>query len=360
MARRRGELMAEAAAIPGAMTALNLPVGKVRELLARLAPRVVVANHNGPAQVVVSGATEDVAGLEASLKGEGISFQRLPVATAFHSGLVSRACEPFARFLAEVPFASPALPVYSNALAAAHGTEPDALRSALASQIASEVRFVEMVEAMYAAGARTFLEVGPGAVLTGLVGRVLDGRPHLAVNLDRKGKDGVESLQVALARLVAAGVAVSPANLFADCRPPVREAAASRSKLAVSINGSNHGKLYPPPGGAASLPAPNPPRPVQPVLLAAPAPASPAAAPTREDPLKHETAPFPAAPPSPSAAPARFPRSWPDLPPTGSWPSRRRSGRPPRRTPSTSGRWPRATPRSSGSPSRGCSASPRW
>ena len=90
VARRRGELMAEAAAIPGAMTALSLPVGKVRELLARLAPRVVVANHNGPAQVVVSGATADVAELEAKLTAEGIAFQRLPVATAFHSELVAR------------------------------------------------------------------------------------------------------------------------------------------------------------------------------------------------------------------------------------------------------------------------------
>jgi len=303
-ARRRGELMAEAAAIPGAMTALSLPVGKVRELLARLAPRVVVANHNGPAQVVVSGSTDDVRNLEESLKAEGIAFQRLPVATAFHSSLVAGACEPFARFLADVPFASPALPVYSNALASAHGTAPEELRSALAGQVASEVRFVEMVEAMYAVGARTFLEVGPGSVLTGLLGRILDGRPHLAVSLDRKGRDGVESLQLALARLVAAGVAMSPANLFADCRPPLQVAAPSRSKLAVSINGSNHGKLYPPPGGAASLPAPNPPRLVQTALQAAPAPARPVVEATREDQLKHETAPFPAPPPS-SVAPAR-------------------------------------------------------
>ncbi|MDP1604554.1 MAG: ACP S-malonyltransferase, partial [Legionella sp.] len=198
--RRRGELMAEAAAIPGAMTALSLPVAKVRDLVARLAPRVVVANHNGPTQVVVSGSTVDVADLEAKLTGEGISFQRLPVATAFHSELVAGACGPFARFLSAVPFEPARLPVYSNALAAPHGTGAEALRSALAGQIASPVRFVEMVEAMYAAGARTFLEVGPGSVLTGLVGRILDGRPHLAVNLDRKGKDGIGSLQLALAR----------------------------------------------------------------------------------------------------------------------------------------------------------------
>jgi acyl transferase domain-containing protein len=306
VARRRGELMAEAAATPGAMTALTLPVEDVRALLARLAPRVVVANHNGPTQVVVSGSTADVAELEASLTAEGITFQRLPVATAFHSSLVAGACEPFARFLADVPFASPARPVYSNALAFPHEEAPEALRAALAGQVASEVRFVEMVEAMYAAGARTFLEVGPGAVLTGLLGRILDGRPHLAVNLDRKGRDGVETLQLAFARLVAAGVAFSPAKLFADVRVDRTEGAAAGAKLAVAIDGSNHGKLYPPPGGAASLPAPNPPRPAPLPQPTASAPANPPAAAPRESPMRIETAvPVPSAPSPSHEAPAR-------------------------------------------------------
>ncbi|MDX9735410.1 MAG: beta-ketoacyl synthase N-terminal-like domain-containing protein, partial [Thermoanaerobaculia bacterium] len=312
VARRRGELMAEAAAVPGAMTALSLPAAKVRELLARLAPRVVVANHNGPAQVVVSGATDDVAELEAKLKDEGVSFQRLPVATAFHSSLVAGACEPFARFLADVPFAAPSLPVYSNALAAAHGSDPGQLRSALASQVASEVRFVEMVEAMYAAGARTFLEVGPGAVLTGLVGRILDGRPHLAVSLDRKGRNGVESLQLALARLAAAGVAMSPAKLFPGASERASEASSSASKLAVAIDGSNYGKIYPPPGGAASLPAPNPPRPA-PAPQEAVAPAARQAAPPLEYSMKTETVPTAAPAPQAAASPrplAGAPSDW--------------------------------------------------
>ncbi len=304
--RRRGELMAEAAAIPGAMTALSLPVADVLALLARLAPRVVVANHNGPTQVVVSGSTADVADLETKLKSEGITFQRLPVATAFHSSLVAGACEPFARFLADVPFASPALPVYSNALAVPHEGAPEALRTALAGQVASEVRFVEMVEAMYAAGARTFLEVGPGAVLTGLLGRILDGRPHLAVNLDRKGRNGVETLQLALARLVSAGVPMSPAKLFADVRVDRTEGTAAGAKLAVAIDGSNHGKLYPPPGGAASLPAPNPPRPAPLPQPTASAPANPPAAAPRESPMRIETAmPAPSAPSASHESPAR-------------------------------------------------------
>ncbi|HEV7854220.1 MAG TPA: beta-ketoacyl synthase N-terminal-like domain-containing protein, partial [Mycobacterium sp.] len=259
VARRRGELMAEAATVPGAMTALSLPVEKVQELLACQAPRLVVANHNGPTEVVVSGPTDAVEELETKLEGEGITARRLPVATAFHSDLVSGSCAPFAEFLTAVDFAPARIAVYSNALAARHDLSPDALRRALAAQIASPVRFMEMVHSMYAAGARTFVEVGPASVLTRFVERILGSQPHLAVSLDRKGKDDVDSLLLALARLAAAGVPMKLGELFAEYRE--RTESPSDAKLAVSLNGSNYGKLYPPPGGAKALPQPNPVRP---------------------------------------------------------------------------------------------------
>jgi malonyl CoA-acyl carrier protein transacylase len=304
--------MAEAASIPGAMSALALPVETVRDLLARLAPRVVVANHNGPAQVVVSGPADAVEDLEVKLAAEGITARRLPVATAFHSGVVAASCEPFAQFLAGVAFEPPRIPVYSNATAAPHAGEVDALRAALAAQIASPVRFVEMVEAMYGAGARTFVEVGPASVLTGLVGAILDGKPHAAVSLDRKGKGGVESLLLGLARLVAAGVPMEPAHLFEEYRESAAVAGSPAPKLAVAICGSNHGKVYPPPGGARDLPAPNPPRPVaapveepvttkaetaMPLHVPLPAPAQ-------------VSAPAPAPVPSAGPVPAAGPSAW--------------------------------------------------
>src|SRR5690606_22391611 len=80
--------------------------------------------------------------------------------------------------------------------------------------------FVAQIEAMHAAGARVFIEVGPKAVLSRLVGRILEGRPHHAVALDERG-GGLASLLLALARLHALGVAFRPQRLFAgrDCRP---------------------------------------------------------------------------------------------------------------------------------------------
>jgi acyl transferase domain-containing protein len=258
-ARKRGELMAAASATPGAMAALSVPVEEARELIARFASPVVVANHNAPRQVVVSGETQAIADFENKLSAQGIAFRRLPVASGFHSSVVAGSCAPFADFLSGIDFSTPHLPVYGNASAAPHPADPQVLRASLAAQIAQPVRFVEMIEAMYASGARTFLEVGPGSVLSGLVGAILGERPHEVISLDRKNKDGVESLLFALGRLAAVGFDLRLDKLFAD----VREAAATANhgRPLTPINGSNVGKPYPPPGGYKDLPQPNPPRP---------------------------------------------------------------------------------------------------
>jgi acyl transferase domain-containing protein/acyl carrier protein len=261
IARRRGELMAAASAMPGAMTALSLPVQRVRELIAQANSPVVVANHNAPQQVVVSGEMQAIEEFETALSTQGVAFRRLPVASGFHSRVVAGCCEPFAEFLSGIAFSPAQLPVYGNAEAALHAPEPQALRAALAAQIAQPVRFVEMIEAMYAAGARTFLEVGPGAVLSGLVAAILGERQHQVIPLDRKHKDGVESLLQALARLVAAGIDLRLDALFAAEREPAR--APSHGRPLTPINGSNVGKPYPPQGGAPALPPPNPSRPVR-------------------------------------------------------------------------------------------------
>jgi acyl transferase domain-containing protein len=253
LARRRGELMRDAASRPGAMLALGEPVERVRELLAAHGPELVIANHNAPQQVVVSGPLEAVEALEAALQRASIGCKRLPVATAFHSGVVADAARGLAAALKKATLGSAGLPVYANGSAAVYPRSAAGIRKQLAGQLAEPVRFVEMIEAMYADGARCFVEVGAGSVLGGLVGAILGQRPHRMVSLDRKGRDGVESLLVGLGRLAAAGVALQPARLFADTRLP---ALPSVSKLAVPICGSNLGKPYPP-QDPADWPAPN-------------------------------------------------------------------------------------------------------
>ncbi len=258
IARRRGELMRDAAATSeGAMSAIGRGVEEVRALLARHAPDLVLANHNAPNQVVVSGARAAIEAFEAALAQEGIGARRLPVATAFHSPLVAPCAEAFAVALRELPLVAPIQAVYGNADGTPYPRANTAMAAQLAAQIAIPVRFVAMVEAMYAAGVRCFVEVGPGQVLSGLVDAILGDRPHRAIALDRKGRDGVESLLTGLARLAAAGVSMRASRLFADVRLPAP--AAAQPKLAVAISGSNHGKPYPP-ADAEAIPKPNPPR----------------------------------------------------------------------------------------------------
>ncbi|MBL7495262.1 SDR family oxidoreductase [Frankia sp. CN7] len=196
----------------GAMAAVRAPEAAVAAVLASasLGGQVVVANHNAPDQVVVSGPTAAVEAAVGLLRAAGHGAARLPVACAFHSPLVADAADVFARALARADLTAPAMPVWSNRGAVpypapADDVAGDTVRKELAAQIAAPVRFVDQIEAMYAAGARVFVEAGPGQVLTGLVGSILAERPHLAVACDGR-RGGLTGFLDAIAQLAVAGV----------------------------------------------------------------------------------------------------------------------------------------------------------
>jgi acyl transferase domain-containing protein len=194
---------------PGTMAAIAADPATTASHLAGL-EGVVIANENAPEQTVISGPTRGVQEAVERLLAASIAAQPIPVACAFHSPLVHAACEAFARDLALVDVAPPALPVYSNTTAAIYPSEPDAIRARLAEHIGKPVHFVAEVEAMYADGARVFVEAGPGRVLTGLVGRILGKRPHAAIACDRPNEDGVFAFLLALGQLAVRGVPVNP------------------------------------------------------------------------------------------------------------------------------------------------------
>jgi acyl transferase domain-containing protein/NAD(P)-dependent dehydrogenase (short-subunit alcohol dehydrogenase family)/NAD(P)H-dependent flavin oxidoreductase YrpB (nitropropane dioxygenase family) len=215
----RGRLMATHGREDGAMAAVELGRDALAPLLAG-EPGVVVANANAHDQTVVAGERPAIEGLIARLRDAGVRAVRLPVAAAFHSPLMSAARAPFSRALDGVALLPPALPVYANVTARPYPDDPAALRDLLASQLVSPVDFVGQVERMYADGARVFVEVGPGMVLTQLVRRILGERPHVAVALEGQGT-GMAGLLQALALLVGAGVSMDLEALHAgrDVRP---------------------------------------------------------------------------------------------------------------------------------------------
>ncbi|OHV58736.1 polyketide synthase [Pseudofrankia sp. BMG5.36] len=223
---------------PGAMAAVRASASAVSSVLAAafLDQQIVVANYNAPNQVVVSGPTAALDAALELLRGTGLSALRLPVACAFHSPLVAPGTELFADALAKARVIDPVLPVWSNRAAAPYpkadgGAPGDAVRAELAAQLAAPVRFVDQVEAMYAAGARVFVEAGPGRVLTGLVRSILGDRPYLAVACDGR-RGGLTGFLDAVAQLTVAGIELHTDWLVdgrdavdrTDATPPARPA----------------------------------------------------------------------------------------------------------------------------------------
>ncbi|MEV4636169.1 SDR family NAD(P)-dependent oxidoreductase [Actinoplanes sp. NPDC049548] len=214
---RAAAILAAVGDDPGAMAAVRGTADQVRDVLtaAGLAGEVVLANHNAPLQVVISGPTEAVGRATAALTEAGLRARGIPVAAAFHSPVVAGGSEAFAEVLATRAIGAPEVPVWSNRSAEPYPAEAAAVRDGLAAQIGAPVRFVEQIEAMYAAGARVFVEAGPGQVLTGLVGAVLGDRPHLVVTIDGRPGQGLRALLTAAAELACAGVPVQTGWLFA-------------------------------------------------------------------------------------------------------------------------------------------------
>ncbi|MBC8114027.1 MAG: acyltransferase domain-containing protein, partial [Candidatus Saccharimonas sp.] len=203
----RGRLMAEAQEVDGGMLAIGAPLNQVEAVIKELAVDLVVANYNSPNQVVLSGRLPEIDRATALFAGRNMRGKKLQVAAAFHSPLVATASRAFRPELDHVEFAPSEMPVYANTTATAYPSDPRAARDLLASQLAKPVNFVREVEQMYADGVRTFLEVGPGGVLTGLVNSILSGRDFRAVALDSSSgkRGGVFDLASTLAQLSASG-----------------------------------------------------------------------------------------------------------------------------------------------------------
>jgi len=173
LSRIRGELMAAAANGGGTMLAVFAPLATIETMIEAEGWDVVLANRNTPAQGVISGCTSAIATAQAHLQAQGIGCKQLDVAAAFHSRFVSEAVAPLAEYLDNVDWQTPTSFVYANTTADIYPTDNDDARRLLAEQLAHPVAFVDQIEAMYQAGVRTFVEVGPHARLSAMVAAIL-------------------------------------------------------------------------------------------------------------------------------------------------------------------------------------------
>ncbi len=212
LSERRGRAIAQAVGDnPGSMAAASADPAAVRAAIGER-EGVWLANFNAPQQTIIAGVTAAVEDAVAALARAGISARPLPVACAFHTPLMHGARARFDAALASASFAAPQIPVYSNTLATPYPGDPAGIMRVLSDHLEAPVRFVAEIRAMYDAGARIFVEVGPRGVLTALTRQIVP--EAVAVALDHADKPGIVQLLHGIGQLAACGVAVDPARLF--------------------------------------------------------------------------------------------------------------------------------------------------
>jgi [acyl-carrier-protein] S-malonyltransferase len=184
LVRRRGELMA--VANQGGMAAIiGLDEGPLEDIcgeVSTVSAPVVIANYNSPGQLVISGASEALEQACTLAKQRGAK-RALPlkVSAAFHSPLMRAAASGLAEAVAAAEVVSARVPLISNVTA-----EPlvgaAAIRSELVAQVTAPVRWIASVRRMTVEGVDTFVEVGPGSVLAGLIKRIAPGARLVNIN----------------------------------------------------------------------------------------------------------------------------------------------------------------------------------
>lgn len=168
----RGRFMQEAcdSRRGGMVSVIGMDIDKLEEIASQSG--IQIANINSPGQIVLSG---DIAGVEIAKKlAEEAGAKKvvpLNVAGAFHSVLMQPAADKLSAFLDAVPFNAAAVPVISNFTGKAHGSV-DEIKKAMVSQVTGSVQWISCVESLKALEAESYLELGPGRVLSGLIKRI--------------------------------------------------------------------------------------------------------------------------------------------------------------------------------------------
>lgn len=197
---------------PGSMVA----VSTTKELLQPVLDKVegcYPVNYNAPGQCVVAGSTKAINTLMEVLKQERISAKKLEVACAFHSPLLAKSKGLYETVLKDIPFQEMQIPVWSNTTAETYPAAPSEIKERLTDHLVQPVRYVEEIQAMYNDGARIFIEVGPGKILTGLTNSCLD-KDQLTLYVEDSSRNKMSHFLCMLAQYLGTGRNFSIEKLF--------------------------------------------------------------------------------------------------------------------------------------------------
>ncbi|MGA4687745.1 type I polyketide synthase, partial [Micromonospora sp. AB353] len=242
----RGRLM-QALPAGGGMLAVAATEADVAATLDGLAG-VGIAAVNGPQAVVVSGAVEALDEVERLWRERGVRVRRLTVSHAFHSPLMEPMLARFRAVLDKLTFAAPSLPVVSNVTGALADTDEIRTPDYWVRHVREAVRFADGVGALRAAGADTFLEIGPRSVLTAMAADILPADDAvLAVAAQRADRPEAHGLLGGLAELHVRGVAVDWRRWFADT---------GARRVDLPTYAFQHQRYWPEVGGTAATAVP--------------------------------------------------------------------------------------------------------
>jgi acyl transferase domain-containing protein/phosphopantetheinyl transferase (holo-ACP synthase)/acyl carrier protein len=197
-----------------AMLAVGAGRDKVLELVAEIDRRVHIANDNCPHQVVIVTSSEDAEPVTKHLRARGVFVEKLPYDRGYHTPAFTYICEPLREYFSALKIRPHDKLLFSCTTAEPYPTNLDQVLNLVSNTFARPLRFRETVEAMYAEGARIFLEVGPRGNLTAFVDDILRGRPHAAIATDLPRRSGTAGLNHALGLLASLHVPMDLAPLY--------------------------------------------------------------------------------------------------------------------------------------------------
>jgi acyl transferase domain-containing protein/phosphopantetheinyl transferase len=206
----------------------------VREVLASSGGRLAVALDNCPHQMVLAGEETAAAAALDGLRGRGGVWERLPWGRPYHTAAFAAALPPLEAYYRRLGLGAPRTELWSCATADRFPGEPESVLRLALRQWCAPVRFRETVQAMYAAGVRLFVEVGPRGNLSAFVSDTLGKQAHAAVPLDVPRRGGVEQLCRALGQLAAHGVDVDLPALYRRRGPRLLDLGAAPPAPSVS------------------------------------------------------------------------------------------------------------------------------
>lgn len=181
--------------------------------------RIYLAMDNCPHQSVVVGPVDVMTEIETALASQGIICERLPFQRPYHTPLFRPSLADIEGAFAHIEFQPPRIPVYSCSIGQPFPREPEAIRRLMIDHWASPVEFTRVIENIYRAGARLFVECGPRGNLTAFVEDILRGRPFCAVASNLANRSGLTQLNHLAAQLVAHHVPLQLDYLFRHRQP---------------------------------------------------------------------------------------------------------------------------------------------